>query len=66
MSAIKAYTIDEAAEIKGVSPGYIRKAIKATEGNVLLAKNIGNSRHPRYRILASELDAWFSRLEDAA
>lgn len=63
--AEEAYTITEAAELKRVSPNYIRRAVRATEGNVLAAKNIGTAGHPRYRILASELDAWFDRLGDA-
>lgn len=60
-TAEKAYSIAEAAAIKGVSPDRIKRAIHATTGNVLRAKRPGRS----YLILASELDAWFDRLEDA-
>lgn len=56
-----AYTVTEAAEIKRVSPDLIRRAIKATEGATLRAKNLGG----RYRISASALDEWFDSLEDA-
>jgi excisionase family DNA binding protein len=60
VEAERAYTIDEAAELKSVSPGYIRKAIKATEGATLAAKKVGKG----YRISASALDAWFDALPD--
>lgn len=60
-TAEKAYNLAEAAELKSVSIGYLRKAIKATEGNTLAAKLVGGT----YRIRASELDAWFDRFEDA-
>lgn len=59
--AEEAYTIPEAAAIKRVSPDLIRRAIKATDGNVIRAKKVGRG----YRIPASELEAWFDRLEDA-
>lgn len=55
------YTIAEAAECKRVSETVIRRAVKATAGNVLKAKKVGRT----YRIAASELDAWFERLDDA-
>jgi excisionase family DNA binding protein len=60
-AAEEAYTIAEAAAIKRVSPDLIRRAIKATEAPFLKAKKIGRG----YRISASELDAWWAKLEDA-
>lgn len=62
--AERAYTIAEAAAVKSVSPDTIRRAIKATEGNLLRAKNIGTEKHPRYRIPASSLEDWFDGLVD--
>lgn len=59
--AERAYSIAEAADLKSIAPSTIRAAIKATEGNVLAAKNIGG----RYRISASALEAWWQSLEDA-
>lgn len=59
--AERAYSITEAADLKGVSPDLIRRAIRATEGNTLPAKRIGRG----YRIAASALETWWSRLEDA-
>lgn len=56
-----AYTIHEAAELKRVSPNFVRNAIRATEGNVLRAKKVGKG----YRISASALEEWFDGLEDA-
>lgn len=56
-----AYTVTEAAEIKRVSRDLILRAIRATEGNVIRAKKVGRG----YRISASELDAWFDRLDEA-
>lgn len=65
--AEKAYKINEAAELYGVSPSTIRAAIKATDGNVLRAKNISsNAEHPRYRIASSDLAAWWAGLADAS
>ena len=66
--AERAYTIDEAAEVKSVSPGYIRKAIKSNgqpDSNgvttvPLAAKKVGKG----YRIGAAALDAWFAALPD--
>lgn len=66
--AERAYTIDEAAELKSVSPGYIRKAIRSTgqpddRGHVmppLTAKKVGKG----YRIAASALEAWWAALPD--
>jgi hypothetical protein len=65
IEAERAYTIEEAATLKGVSKDTIRKAIRASRGNVLRAKNISTSSHPRYRIPATALDAWFDGLADA-
>lgn len=59
--AEKAYTLEEAAALLSISKDTLRRAIKATGGNVLPAKLIGG----RYRIRASALDAWFDGLEDA-
>ena len=56
----RAYTIAEAAELKSVSPGFIRAAIKATEGPTLAAKKVGKG----YRISASALEAWWKSLPD--
>lgn len=56
-----AYTITQAAELKNVSPGYIRAAIRATAGPVLRAKRVGKG----YRITATALEEWFDSLEDA-
>lgn len=68
-TAEAAFTIDEAAALKRVSPSTIRKAIKATadtaEVKMLRAKNIGSAAQPRYRIAASALEDWFERLADA-
>lgn len=64
-TAEAAYTITQAAELKNVSASTIRAAIKATEGNVLRAKNIGSANNPRYRIAASALEEWFDGLADA-
>lgn len=61
ITAEEAYTIDEAAALKRVSPGFIRKAIRRTEGNVLRAKRVGKG----YRIPASALEEWFEELPDA-
>lgn len=66
--AERAYTIDQAADLKSVSPGYVRKAIKSNgrpdaRGIVvtpLAAKKVGKG----YRISASALDAWFEALPD--
>lgn len=66
--AERAYTIDEAAELKSVSPGYIRKGIKSnglpdSKGRVmppLAAKKVGKG----YRIGASALEAWWALLPD--
>lgn len=59
--AERAYTIAEAAELKGVSLDTIRRAIKATEGATLAAKKLGRG----YRIGAGALEAWWDGLEDA-
>ena len=59
--AEKAYTLAEAAELKSVSIGYLRKAIKATDGNTLAAKRVGKE----YRVTASALEAFWSGLDDA-
>jgi hypothetical protein len=63
--AEEAYTINQAAAIKGVSPNHIRRAIRATEGNTLAAKNVSSGARPTYRISASALEAWWEGLSDA-
>ena len=60
-TAERAYTIAEAAELKSVSPDFIRAAIKATAGNTLPAKKVGRG----YRISASALEAWWAGMDDA-
>lgn len=61
VTAEQAYTINEAAELKRVSPDHIRRAIKATEGACLRAKKVGKG----YRISASALEDWWNSLADA-
>lgn len=58
--AEQAYTIPEAAAIKGVSPDTIRRAIRATETPCIKAKKVGTS----YRIAASALEEWWDSLPD--
>lgn len=60
-----AYTIAQAAALKNVSQDTIRRAIHATEGSTLAAKNVSNGKRPTYRISASALEAWFDGLADA-
>lgn len=60
-AAVRAYTINQAAELKGVSPDYIRKAIHAAEGPFVEAKMVGR----RYMISATALEAWWAMLPDA-
>lgn len=59
--AERVYDLKDAAEIKSVSRDLLLRAIKATEGNTLPAKKVGKG----YRVKASDLDAWYDRLEDA-
>lgn len=59
--AERAYTLDEAAALLSVSKDTLRRAIKATSGNVLPAKLVGRG----YRIRASALETWWNGLEDA-
>jgi excisionase family DNA binding protein len=59
--AERAYTIAQVAELKNVSPDYVRAAIKATGGNVLPAVKVGRG----YRISASAVEAWWAGLESA-
>ena len=59
--AEKAYTIPQVAELKNVSPDFVRAAIKRTEGNTLAAKRVGRG----YRISASAVEAWWSAMDDA-
>lgn len=68
VEAEKAYTIDQVAELKSVSPGFVRKAIRSTgqpdaAGRVtvpLAAKKVGKG----YRLSASAIEAWWSALDD--
>lgn len=60
-TAERAYSLAEAAELKGVSPDTLRRAIKAAEGNTLAAKKVGRG----YRISASALESWWAGLDDA-
>lgn len=60
VEAEKAYTIAQVAELKNVSPGFVRKAIKATEGPCLRAKKVGKG----YRASASAVEDWWSSLDD--
>jgi excisionase family DNA binding protein len=55
--AERAYNITEAAELKGVSPDTIRRAIRS---GTLAAKHVGRG----YRIAASSLEAWWDALPD--
>jgi excisionase family DNA binding protein len=59
--AERAYTIAEVAELKSISPDYVRAAIKATSGNTLPAKKVGRG----YRISASAVEAWWAAMQDA-
>jgi excisionase family DNA binding protein len=59
--AERAYTIQQVAELKGVSRDFVRQAIRRTDGNVLLAKRVGKG----YRIAASAVEDWWAGLEDA-
>lgn len=64
--AERAYTVEEVAELKGVSKEYVARAIRATEGNTLAAKNISTSKKvPRYRISASAVETWWAGLPDS-
>lgn len=61
-----AYKVAEAAKLKGVSPDYVRAAIHSTGAHALRAKNVSsNPDFPRYRISASDLEAWWEGLPDA-
>lgn len=62
--AEKAYTVAEAAELKGVSKDYIFAAIHRTEPPCLLAKNVSTGKRPTYRIGAGALEAWWNALPD--
>jgi excisionase family DNA binding protein len=65
LAAEEAYTVAEAAALKRVSYDTIARAIHATEGNTLAAKNVSSGKRPTYRIAASALEAWFEGLRDA-
>lgn len=57
----KAHTRKEAAELVGLHPNQLSKAINATEGHRLKAKRVGG----RIRILDRDLWEWFDGLPDA-
>jgi excisionase family DNA binding protein len=63
--AEKAYTLQEAAELKSVSVDTLRRAIRSKGGKdapfPLRAKKIGG----KFRIPATALEEWFDGLEDA-
>ena len=61
------YTVQQAAELCGVSPDVVKRAIRATEGPYLRAKKVGvhGSKNPKLVIPASALAAWQEQLEDA-
>lgn len=61
VTAERAYSIPEAAALKGVSADTIRQAIKATVPPLIRAKKVGRG----YRISASALEDWWNQLEDA-
>lgn len=65
MKAAEAYSITEAAEVAGVSPDTIKRAIHATvptpERPSLRAKKLG----AKYLVLADDLRAWLQSLPDA-
>lgn len=60
LTAERAYTIPEAADLKRVGTDTIRRAIRATEGPSLKAKKVGRG----YRISASALEEWWDSLPD--
>lgn len=62
--AERAYSIREAAELKGVSYDYILAAIKRTEAPFLAAKNVSTGKRKTYRISASALEAYWDSLPD--
>ena len=65
--AEKAYTVAQAADMKGVSKKTILRAIHATKGNTLVARKPGLGKgRGSYLILASDLDRWFLGLEPVA
>ena len=57
-TAERAYKTKDAADVKDVSTDMI---IRAIHGGKLPAKRVGKG----FRILASDLDAWYDSLEDA-
>lgn len=62
--AERAYSLTEAAELKSVSIGFLRAAIKATGEDPahppLVAKKVGKE----YRVTASALEAFWDALPD--
>jgi excisionase family DNA binding protein len=56
-----AYDIATAAQVSGVSPDTIRRAIHATQGATLTAKKVGR----KYLIPRTALEAWLTNLPDA-
>lgn len=60
-TAERAFTIAQAADLKGVSTRTLHRAIRATEPPFLRAKKIGG----RIRIGESDLEDWWQQLPDA-
>lgn len=58
--AERSYKLAEAAELKNVSIGYLRNAIKRTDGTGLAAKKVGKE----FRVSASALEAFWDALPD--
>lgn len=60
-AAQRAFSIKEAAELKGISQDTVRRAIHATEPPFLKAKKVG----AHIRIGEHDLEDWWSQLPDA-
>jgi excisionase family DNA binding protein len=60
-AAQRAFSIQQAAALKGVSQDTIRRAVRATEPPFLRAKKIGG----RIRIGEHDLEDWWTQLPDA-
>lgn len=59
--ASRAFSVRDAAELKGVSQDVIRRAVRATEPPFLRAKKVGG----RVRIDENALEDWWASLPDA-
>lgn len=60
-AAQRAFSVQQAAELKGVSIDTIRRAVRATEPPFLRAKKVGG----RIRISEGDLENWWEQLPDA-